>query len=384
MKPTLCVLLAVAAAAGGCAAGNASRKETPMDTANVTALRLDQSRPGRYARSFVMPDGSINVLGIFRVSDAGRKVKLVLDSSGGVGPLEAVESKMNSFFSRKGLFLALYAGVKPAGDHKYVGTIWRSTDGLKTLTEERTTLILPEAGDVDFGKEGQWAGLIFHRGIVELKDGSLMAAMYGNFAEDKVKPTHGWSKMETVYKMRAFAVRSEDEGRTWRYLASVAVPSQDRPDDTEGFNEWTMTRLRDGRLLGIVRTGHFTPMVAVRSSDEGRTWTEPKVPEGLADAGCDPFLVTLADGRVALACGEMVQVPHDSPEYEQGFKTRKDQRRRCLLAVADDKTGEKWRTTEVAGYDNRSAYATIFDVAPNAVVYQSDLDLWRVEIPAAE
>lgn len=381
MKHVLYAVLAAAATVGGCAAGNASQKENSMDTVKVTHLRLDQKRPGRYARSFLMPDRTINVLGVFRVTNRGTKVGFFEGASTAVPPAGAVESKMNSFFWRKDLFLALHGGVKLIGDHKYTGTIWRSTDKLKTITQEETTVILPEAGKVDFGKPGQWAGLIFHRGILELKDGSLMAAMYGNFEDDKAPPTHPWSAMETVHKMRAFAVRSEDEGRTWRYLASVAVPDQDTIDDTEGFNEWTMTRLEDGRILGIVRTGHFTPMVAVWSSDEGRTWTEPVVPEGLEPAGCDPCLLTLIDGRVALAYGELFPVPKDSPEYVKGFHERKDTRRRCLLAIADDKIGQKWHTIEVAGYDDRSAYATIFEVMQNTLVYQSDLGLWRVEIP---
>ena len=58
----------------------------------------------------------------------------------------------------------------------------------------------------------------FHRRILEAQDGSLLAAMYGNFEQDTIVPTNPRSKSETKYKARAFVVRSTDSGLTWRYL----------------------------------------------------------------------------------------------------------------------------------------------------------------------
>ena len=352
-----------------------------MDSENVTRLRLDQARPAKYARSFEMPDGSISVMGIFKVSDEGRTVKVCTDAGHSIGLTSLVESRMNTFFSREGLFLALNNKVVPAAEAgTYVGTIWRSVDDLTSVQQEKTTVIVPEAGKVDFGEPGEWSGLIFHRAIVELSDGSLLAAMYGNFEADTTAPTNPHSKRETKFKPRAFTVRSEDAGRTWRYLASVAVPDPAVTDDTEGFNEWTIARLADGRLLGVIRTGHFTPLVASWSSDEGKTWTSPMTPPELGPGGCDPYLIKLADERLALAYGEMVQPPADREKYFQEYETRWDKRRRCRLAISTDKTGENWRTLDLCDYDDRSAYPSIFEVAPNVLLYQSDLDLWRVEV----
>ncbi|MFC2076525.1 sialidase family protein [candidate division KSB1 bacterium] len=351
--------------------------------AKITSLRLDNSRPGRYARSFQAPDGTIHLLGLFKIIDQGSRVVFRNESDPPWGTTDLNESHINTFFSRPGLFIGLLNKVKPISTGIFEGRIWRSSDNLKTLREEATTVIIPEAGEVDFGDAQLWAGLFFHRAVVELSDGSLLAAMYGNFEEDSSPPTHPWSKTESKYKLRAFAVRSTDDGKSWQYLASVAVPDRSRPDDSEGFNEWSIVRLDDGRLLGVIRTGHFTPLVVCWSEDEGRTWTDPKTIPDLGLAGCDPFLLKLSDGRLALAYGEMVQPPPppDRARYWAEFETSGDRRRRCRLAISRDETGERWTTMNISEYANRSAYPTIFEVEPNTILYQADLELWRVEIP---
>lgn len=348
----------------------------------ITPLRLDKSRPARYARSFRTPDGDIHLLGFFKVTERGSRVVVRKESEPPWLPTDLTEGKINTFFSRPGLFLGLMATIKPDSDGVYKGLIWRSLDNLKTLQEGKTVLVIPEAGKVDFGSPEIWAGLFFHRGVIELKDGSLLAAMYGNFEADSIRPSNPQSRLETKFKLRAFTARSTDNGSTWRYLSSVAVPDRSRPDDSEGFNEWTIARLEDGRLLGIIRTGHFTPMVAVWSSDEGRSWTAPRIPEGLGPAGADPFLLRLQNGRLALAFGEMVQPPDsvDRDQYWRNFATGNHDRR-CRLALSLDRTGESWRTYDIAGYEDRSAYSTIFEVAPDTLLYQADLELWRVGLP---
>lgn len=349
--------------------------------AAVTPMRLDQSRPGRYARSFQALDGSIHLMGLFKIVENGSRVAVRDESDPAWGVTALNESRINTFYSRPGFFLGIGNRVRPGDSGGHTARVWRSFDDLRTIREEETRIIIPEAGQVDYGTPDQWSGLFFHRGVVELSDGSLLAAMYGNFEQDLTPPSHPWSKTETKYKLRAFAVRSTDRGETWRYLSSLAVPDTSAADESEGFNEWTLTRLEDGRLLAVIRTGHFTPMVACWSSDEGRSWTPPRILRELGPAGCDPWLIRLNDGRVALAYGEMVQPPPSGQEeYWRDFETRGDRRRRCRMALSAD-GGESWSTLEVADYANRSAYATIFEVAPNVILYQADLELWRVEIP---
>jgi len=354
-----------------------------MGHLKITPVQLDQVRPAKYARSFQALDGTIYLAGPFRITEQGRKVSLSDEGNPPWGLGDLVESRMNTFFSRPGFFLALSNKVESCQDGANVGRMWRSFDDLKTLKEEPTRVIVPEAGKVDSGGPDEWAGLVFHRAVVESSDGSLLAAMYGNFEQDRTVPTNPHSRRETKYKARAFVVRSEDQGKTWRYLSSLAVPDPTQTDDSEGFNEWTMVRLADGRLLGVIRTGHFTPLVACWSDDEGRTWTQPQTPPGLGPGGCDPHLLKLQDGRLALAYGQMVQPPADRQRYWSQYETRWDHRRRCRLAISTDKAGRRWQTLDVCDYGERSAYPTIFEVAPNVILYQADLGLWRVDIPPA-
>jgi len=291
---------------------------------------------------------------------------------------------MNSFFSKKGLFISLQGTVICSEGASCTAKMWRSEDDLKTISEERTSLIIPEAGRIQ-DTRGKWPSLIFHRGIFELEDGSYLAAMYGKFAQDTAIISE---RSEGVgdQKTRAFVVRSTDQGRTWRFLANVAVPDPKGKDDTEGFDEWHFIRLADGRLLGIIRTGHYTPMVAVWSSDSGRTWTKPKTLPDLGPAGVDPYLLRLSDGRLALAYGDIVQPTEPKEEWWKKYRDRTLRRpwngdpRNCKLAINQDGTGTTWESVVVGDFGKRTGYATVFEIEPNVLVYQCDLDVWRVDL----
>jgi hypothetical protein len=335
----------------------------------------------RYARSFQASDGTIYLMGPLKSTDGGKRIAATNASDPQWGSILS-EKEINTFFYRKGLFLAVASKTVCGEEGRCYGRIWRSKDGLKTIQQEETVLVIPEAGKVDRPGPGVWVGIFFHRQILELPDGSLLAAMYGNFEQDKIRPTNPRSIGETKYKARTFTARSTDEGRTWHYVASVAVPSPDVVDDTEGFNEWTIAQLDDGRLFGVMRTGHYTALVASWSSDNGKTWTTPVVPEGLDPGGCDPYLLKLTDGRLALAYGQIVPPKGSKEKYWKEYETGADHRRRCRLAINDDGTGKSWKVSTVADYAPRSAYPSIFEVQPNMIVYQSDLNLWRVKIPA--
>ncbi|MCW5979375.1 MAG: exo-alpha-sialidase [Bryobacteraceae bacterium] len=348
--------------------------------AGAAGLEIAPAEKPRYARS-VYAGGSIYLLGPLKSTDGGRRIG-VREANDPPWGVMLHEGGMNVHFQRKGLFLGVKTKFVCGEGGRCAGKSWRSTDGLKSLREEETILTIPEAGKVDPGAGGEWVGLFFHRRIVELPDGSLLAAMYGNFEQDTITPTNPRSKSEIKYKARAFAARSTDEGRTWRYLASVAVPSAEARDDSEGFNEWSMARLANGRLIGIVRTGHYTPLMTVWSGDNGKTWSRAAPAPGIGP-GCDPYLLMLSDGRLALAYGQIVQPRDPDEQFWRDYEKRADHRRRCLLAISADGAGERWDVHEVAGYAPRSAYATIFEVEKNVLVYQSDLDLWRIRVPEA-
>jgi hypothetical protein len=183
------------------------------------------------------------------------------------------------------------------------------------------------------------------------------------------------SKAETDFKMRVFVVRSTDQGKTWHYLSTVAAPRADVADNTEGFNESTIVQLADGRLLVVMRTGNYSPLAASWSRDEGMTWSEPTALQGVSP-GVDPCLVKLRDGRLALSYGQThPRTGPVKPDWRQ-----EDQRRRCALAINSDGLGQSWVTGTVADYALRGAYTTIYESTQSELLYQSELDMWRVTL----
>ncbi len=379
-----CVLLAALAMLGGASGRIEESQEnrTIRDQIAHQITRITRADGPRYARSVRAPDGPIYVLGPLKTIDGGKSLVASGESDPPWGTALR-ESAMNSLLVRDNQFLAIRNKVVCATGGDCVGKMWHSEDGLRVIREGDTHVLIPEAGNVDNGGPEEWAGLFFHRSILEMPDGSLLAAMYGNFEQDTITPTNPRSKSETKYKLRAFVVTSTDNGKTWRYLATIAAPQAGVVDDTEGFNEWSMVRLKGGHLLAIIRTGHYTAMVASWSNDEGKTWSAPWAPPRLGP-GVDPHLLKLRDGRLALAYGEIVQPSGPREQYWRDYATKGDHRRRCCLAICPDGMGQNWIASTVADYAPRSAYSTIFEIEPNVLVYQADLEVWRIELAGSK
>ena len=335
----------------------------------------------RHPRAVQSPNGTIYVLGSSKSVDWGRSF-VPVDNSDPDFSAELHAERMTSILWRKGLFLGFYWNVFCEQNGSCIGKMWRSRDGLKSIEKTQTKIILPEAGNVprdDFSevRDQGSSSIYFHRGLTEMPDGSLLACMIGSFEEDTSFATNDpRSRMETPFKMRAFLIKSIDQGSTWKYVSTVAAPSADPQDTSEGFNEWALLPLKNGRLLAVMRTGHYTPMMAAWSIDAGKTWSEPANMD--LGPGVDPYLLKMQDGRLALAYGQLVQ--------RTGIKKAdwrdEDQRRRCQLAINSDGSGESWVATTVADYDYRMAYPTIFEPEPNVILYQSGecMELWRVQV----
>jgi len=263
---------------------------TKEDTAVSPLIDLGN---GRWTRSFRGANDAIYLRGRLQSRDGGRTV--LPQTAVDVEDVNAVPER--AIFVRPGLFYAVggRAELESPGVYRLQGT--RSTDDLQTLVLESVRLEV-SAGPTRGPRDGEWYGLYIYRTILEMPDGSWLMTMYGNFADDNLSPPDRSSQREVVTQMRSLVVRSVDQGRSWQYLATIAAPQSGDPVG-DGFAEPALTRLVDGRLLCILRTGHYFPLYASWSSDEGRTWTAP-VYTGL-DRGCDSCLITLADGRVALS-----------------------------------------------------------------------------------
>jgi hypothetical protein len=283
-----------------------------------------------------------------------------------------------AFLATDELFYALNGSTEFVSPGIYKGKAWRSDNKLTSLQEEEPIFIIPEGikprKDVE-----RWFGIFVYRTILTMPDGSWLMTMYGNFEPDTIVPNDKDAFLETQFMARTIIMTSGDEGHSWKYLSTVAAPLTGEPVG-EGFVEPALTLLKDGRLLCIMRAGHHFPLYASWSSDNGKTWTLP-VYTGL-DRGCDPCLITLSDGRVALSWGR---------RYSEGWSTISatgDQERfkypgegYTNLAISND-GGLTWDNNKVMRQSG-SCYSTIFEVEPDVIFMQVDQWYCRITLNKA-
>ena len=319
---------------------------------------------------FRAPDGTIYLPGMYKSVDGGKSA--VPHNNDALDEISILRRPEGAVLSRPGFFLSLdeYAYYDSPGVY-HVKT-WRSTDDdLRSVTVEQATLHVPD-GPKRSREAGEWWGLYFFRTILETPDGTLLATMEGHFDGDKVRPIGRRSAGETSSnpKQRTFVVSSEDRGKSWCYLSTVAYPQADDDAVGEGFDEPSMVRLDNGDLLCVMRSGNYTPLYSARSSDEGRTWTGP-VYTGL-ERGVDPCLIKLVDGRLLLAYGH--RFPAGSPGGP-GIGGGVDL---IQLAMSPDGTGKTWQGPVTIATGIRGTYPTIIEVEPNLISCQGGSSFWRV------
>jgi hypothetical protein len=325
----------------------------------------------KWTRCFQSADGVIYFMDHKLSRNGGRTIEEQKDIN-----LEEINSAPErAVLAKEKLLYALDGPVEYLSPGVYKGRSWRSTDNLRSLQHEEPLFYIPDGikprKDVD-----KWFGIFVYRTILQIPDGPWLMSMYGNFESDTLTPADKDAAEETRFMMRTIIVTSHDEGHSWKYLSSVAVPKAGEPIG-EGFVEPAITRLKDGRLLCIMRGGHHFPLYASWSSDMGITWTSP-VYTGL-DRGCDPCLITLLDGRVALSWGRRfpegwseISAKGDKGRFEypgEGYTS---------LAISSD-GGSTWYNNKIIA-NSGSCYSTIIEVEPNVVFLQSDQWYCRVTL----
>ena len=176
----------------------------------------------------------------------------------------------------------------------------RSTDGGKTFRNERVRLNIPEGtgGTMDIGTRSE--GPTVDHAIVQLRDGSLLMAMYGYFKTDTVL-CPAFPPEWKLYKYRSWVVRSTDRGRTWDYRATVAY---DPSVGCESFCEPDLLALPNGDILCFMRTGgnkpKSTPLYMSSSKDDGKTWSKPVA---IADRGVWPNACRMRSALLVVTYG---------------------------------------------------------------------------------
>jgi hypothetical protein len=181
---------------------------------------------------------------------------------------------------------------------------------------------------------------------------------------------------------RVMVSSSQDQGRTWRYLSTVADGSVlgDLKDNegAEGPSEAGMIQLADGDLMIAYRLGGSGwNLGRSYSKDGGRSWSKADL---LPAVGVEPSLVRTQNGTIALSTG----------------------RPGLFLWLSTDERASEWQQFDIMEYHNRwapdagykisfrspedpqsvhrsTAYTEMIEVAPNRLllIYDRTASGWE-------
>ena len=247
--------------------------------------------------------------------------------------------------------------------------LWESKDDLKSWRGPiRGKLVMPQAKRGGFDDGGRpYSGLTFHRTLLEMPNGDLLAIAYCWFKGDDTPCPY----QPRMCKFRVIVLRSRDRGRHWDYVSTVAV---DPKIGEEGFNEPVMARLsqgpKAGRLICLMRTGsNGCPIYQAVSDDDGQSWSKPTK---LWFRGVDPDLVEMADGTLACSFGWRTKnwvVPKPPSDFGN-----------CVIFSRDQ--GETWTDLTrfpiepIANTPWTTCYTTLREVAPGRLLVVYDIGRW--------
>jgi hypothetical protein len=284
----------------------------------------------------------------------------------GLGPI--IEGAILQFRDgRVRIFEWIADGPSPDGD--FTGQMWDTTDEFQTVVGPTPFSVhLPQAksGYDDVGKP--YSGVTFHRSVIELPGGDLVASIYCWFKEDDT-PSSYEPKMS---RFRCVLLRSTDEGHSWHYASTIAA---DPSIGQEGFDEPVMIQLsqgrHQGRLLCLMRTGNrVDPLYQSHSDDEGQTWSPPRP---LPMRGVDPDLIEMADGMLACTFGYRIIMEPPSPEHGN------------YLAFSTDQ-GESWdNLTHLpfephSGVRRSTCYTSLREIEPGKLLVTFDVGWWGAPV----
>ena len=123
------------------------------------------------------------------------------------------------------------------------------------------------------------------------------------------------------------ALVSDDFGRTWHHLGTVARP-EDVPGSANGPSESAVVQLASGELLAVFRVGSREPYHKAYSADSGRSWSAVKVMDG--PFSVKPQLLRLENGVLALSGG----------------------RSGIYLWLCTDVHGDRWQAVDLVAHHN--------------------------------
>jgi hypothetical protein len=199
--------------------------------------------------------------------------------------------------------------------------------------------------DRSFAPQLGLAGFVFNGQTVSLKNGSFLGTLYGYFKDTK--------------RYSLVAAQSKD-GVRWTIRSIVADDRCALPGG-EGPCEAALCRLKDGRLLCVFRMNSGAKYGQVWSSDEGKTWTQPRAMKEAFSV--QPSLAVLKDGMLVISGGRPGLFAWFNPEG----------------------TGRDWQSLDIRAHhnayvpkepilrnDQTSSYTEVVAVGDNELVYIYD------------
>lgn len=261
---------------------------------------------------------------------------------------------------RDGRLLVFDVHAEHMGNKRFEHNYWISRDGFRTVSgPHKYSFSLPEADVSGFDDRGEPISRFYvRRSMIELAGGDLIASAYGRYEKDSM-PVEYIGKMT---KMRSVLLRSSDQGKTWRLVATISAEPVEQEGPAEPVLVQLTQGLRKGRLICLLRTGRENPMYQCHSDDEGVTWSpiEPmrhrysRFGRERELVGVDPDVVEMSDGTLAMSYGH-------KPDYEDHGN---------FVAFSTDQ-GRSWGNVIRISSTVTQAYTGIREVKPGElfVVY---------------
>jgi len=292
----------------------------------------------------------------------------------GLGP--TIEGSATALRDGTTLLLEWIAGA-PDENGMGRGKLWESKDDFQTVQGPFECVIdLPQAR-IGFDDQGHpYSGVTFHRTLLELPNGDLLATVYCWFEGDDTPCPY----QPNMKKTRAVLLRSKDRGRSWQYASTIAV---DPAVGEEGFDEPVMVRLSKGpnagRLVCVMRTGSIDcSLYQAHSDDDGASWSPPRE---LEMRGVDPDLIEMQDGTLVCSYGRRMNVYSDERRYYLAFSKDDGETWPQVVAMppleAHSQTfpaGDCWLTA------TETHYSTILETVPGVLLLLYDVGLWPSSI----
>jgi hypothetical protein len=145
------------------------------------------------------------------------------------------------------------------------------------------------------------------------------------------------------------ALISENEGRLWRYLSTIAGADA-VPDAKEGFDEPCLVQLENGNLMCVSRVGSRQPLARSYSSDGGKSWSAL---DRLPAYSVAPQLCRTRSGTLVLSTG----------------------RPGVFLWFSTDPRGENWQSIDVLAHHNSTLDAASQMEAKQTTAYTAMVEV---------